>query len=235
MIRKYCLVLVFAALSLGGCEASRPNLLPSGDAAYKTLAVKSGDEDDKGDIRVIRAGDRLAIRVLGEPDLTSEFYTVDGNGYIEMPLVGEVPAAGRNPGELRDDLVRRLAKRFIRDPQVAVIVLERYKMTFAVEGDVASPGVFQTSATDTLLSAIAQAKSPTNTARLNEVMIFRQVGGERMGARFNLTDIRHGRADDPKVLAGDMIVVGHSNVKGAWREFLLAAPAFGAFYYLKNL
>ena len=235
MIRKFGLALIGAALCLGGCEASRPNLLPSGDAAYQALAVKSGEENDKGDIRLVRVGDRLAIRVLGEPDLTSEFYTVDGNGYIEMPLVGEVPAAGRNPGELRDDLVRRLAKRFIRDPQVAVIVLERTKVTFAVEGDVASPGVFEASSSDTLLSAVAQAKSPTNTARLNEVMIFRLVNGQRMGARFNLTDIRHGRADDPKVLAGDTIVVGHSNVKGAWREFLLAAPAFGAFYYIKNL
>ena len=58
---------------------------------------------------------------------------------------------------------------------------------------------------------------------------------ERLGARFNLDDIRKGRAADPLVLAGDTIVVGRSSLKDAWRQFLQAAPVFNVFYLFRGL
>jgi len=219
-----------AALATTGCEHAREGTLPTGEAAYANFppapAARAEDE-------VLRVGDRLAIRVLGEPELTSDLYRVDGNGKVQVPLAGEIDAAGLKPGEVRDELTRRLASRFIRDPQVAVIVTERFRTTFAVEGDVREPGIFEASANTTLLSAIAQAKSPTNVARLDEVMIFRMINGQRAGARFNLTEIRRGVASDPQVLAGDTVVVGHSGAKGAWREFLQSMPLFNLFYIFR--
>lgn len=220
----------FAAIVLlAGCAQSRQSLLPVGQEAYAVIPVKTATSIEE----IIRTGDRLSISVLGEPELTSEQYFVDSTGYVQIPLAGEVIAAGRLPAELRDDLVQRLGKRFIRDPQIAVIIAERRKTTFAVEGDVQQPGVFESAPGTTLLSAIAQARSPTNVARLDEVMVFRTVDGNRMGARFNLSDIRKGLAPDPQILAGDTVVVGHSSLKGAWREFLQAAPAFNLFYIFR--
>ncbi len=181
----------------------------------------------------MRVGDRLAIRVLGEPELTSDLYRVESTGYIQVPLAGEMIAAGLRPGELREELTRRLAARYIRDPQVAVIVVERRRTTFSVEGEVREPGIFEAAPQTTLLSAMAQAKSPTKVAQLNEVMVFRRVNGERMGARFDLSDIRKGRAADPQILAGDTIVVGRSALRGAWLEFLEAAPAFNLIYIFR--
>lgn len=219
-----------AALVCSGCETAGPNRMPSGAAAERVFPVRAeaAVEDE-----VLRVGDRLAIRVLGEPELTSDLYRVDGNGNVQVPLAGEIPAAGLKPSALRDELVRRLGARFIRNPQVAVIVTERNKTTFAVEGDVREPGVFETTPTTTLLSAIAQAKSPTDQAQLNEVMVFRIINGQRAGARFNLTDIRRGNSPDPQILAGDTVVIGHSALKGAWHEFLQAAPAFNLFYIFR--
>ncbi|MDE2436396.1 MAG: polysaccharide export protein [Sphingomonadales bacterium] len=224
-----------AAIALGvfactGCEHAGPNRLPYGAEAEKIFPATSPaqPEDD-----VLRVGDRLAIRVLGEPELTSDLYRVDGNGHIQVPLAGELPAAGLKPSELRDELVRRLGSRFIRNPQVAVIVTERSKTTFTVEGDVKEPGIFEAKQGTTLLSAVAQAKSPNEIAKLDEVMIFRLINGQRAGARFNLADIRRGNAPDPQVLAGDTVVVGHSALKGAWREFLQTAPAFNLFYIFR--
>ena len=101
------------------------------------------------------------------------------------------------------------------------------------EGDVREPGIFEATPGTTLLSAIAQAKSTADTARLDEVMVFRQANGERMGARFNIDDIRKGRAADPTILAGDTIVVGRSGLKEAWKQFLQAAPAFNLFYIFR--
>lgn len=221
---------VTLALLLGGCEHSRLGSMPTGDAAYAALARTP---EDVADSEVIRVNDRLAIRVVGEPDLTSESYRVDGNGLIEVPLAGEIQAAGRTPRQVREEIVKRLGSRFIRDPQVAVILIERSKVTFAVEGAVREPGVYEASAASTLLTALAQAKSPTNVARLDGVMIFRVVNGQRLGARFNLVDIRKGLAADPDVLPGDTIVVMHSNAKSAWREVLQAAPLFNLFYVFR--
>lgn len=224
------MAILLAMTALAGCSLRQPpNALPAGPEAYAVFPnTEAWPSEDQ-----IRIGDRLSVRVLGEPELTSDAYVVDSRGNIQVPLAGEVVAAGRSPAELRDDLVRRLGARYIRDPQVAVMVAERKRTTFTVEGDVKEPGVFEALTNTTLLSAIAQAKSPTETARLDEVMIFRVVGGQRLGARFNLDDIRRGRAPDPAVLPGDTIVVGRSSLKDAWRQFLQAAPVFNLFYIFR--
>lgn len=225
--------MLMAGISLllcSGCGQGRPSQLPTGAAAYATIPITASDPEED---EVVRVGDRLAIRVLGEPELTSDLYRVESTGYIQVPLAGEMIAAGLRPGELREELTRRLAARYIRDPQVAVIVVERRRTTFAVEGEVREPGAFEAAPQTTLLSAMAQAKSPTKVAQLNEVMVFRRVNGERMGARFDLSDIRKGRAADPQILAGDTIVVGRSALRGAWLEFLEAAPAFNLFYIFR--
>ena len=222
-------LMVAAALATSGCAGGKASLLPSGPAAYAIFPTTAAwPEQD-----TIRAGDRLSIRVLGEPELTSDAYLVDSTGAIQVPLAGEILAAGRRPSQLRDDLVSALGARYIRNPQVTVMVTERRRTTFAVEGDVREPGIFEAAQGTTLLAAIAQAKSTTDTAQLDEVMIFRVVDGQRMGARFNLRDIRKGSAADPLVLAGDTIVVGRSGLKDAWAQFLKAAPVFNLFYLFR--
>jgi polysaccharide biosynthesis/export protein len=223
-------LLLLGMLALAGCASSKSSQLPSGQAAYAVIPALA----NTGEEEIIRPGDRLSIQVMGEPELTSDKYHVDSTGSIQMPLAGEVLTVGLRPSELRDELVRRLGSRFIRDPQVAVIIAERRKTSFAVEGAVTTPGIFEATPGTTLLSAIAQAKSPTNTANLDEVMVFRTVGPDRLGARFNLSEIRKGIAADPQIQAGDTVVVGHSALKGAWREFLQAAPAFNIFYILRR-
>jgi polysaccharide biosynthesis/export protein len=230
MFRFWALMaLALSALAVSGCAGGRPNPLPVGEAAYATM---SGKGDILGD-DIIRTGDHLSIRVMGEPELTSDAYIVDGKGAIQVPLAGEVLVAGRTSSEVRDDLTQRLGARYIRSPQVSVGVAERRRMTFAVEGDVREPGIFEAAPGTTLLSAIAQAKSTTDTAKLDEVMIFRAQAGQRLGARFNIGDIREGRAADPIILAGDTIVVGRSGLKNTWKQFLQAVPLFNLFYVFK--
>jgi polysaccharide export outer membrane protein len=46
---------------------------------------------------------------------------------------------------------------------------------------------------------------------------------------FNLNHIRQGRSPDPEILGGDVVVIGYSAIKGAFRDFLSAAPALAAF------
>ena len=223
------MALTLSALAVSGCAHGPGNTLPAGEAAYATINGKSDVLSDD----IIRTGDHLAIRVLGEPELTSDAYIVDGKGAIQVPLAGEFVVAGRTPSEVRDELTQRLGSRYIRNPQVTVGVSERRRTTFAVEGDVREPGIFEAVPGTTLISAIAQAKSTTDTAKLDEVMIFRVVDGQRLGARFNIGDIREGRAADPMILSGDTVVVGRSGLKNSWKQFLQAVPLFNLFYIFR--
>jgi polysaccharide export outer membrane protein len=213
---------------LGGCSHGGASRLPVGATAYGVIPEKVASTETA----LIRPGDRLFITVLGEPELTSDQYRVDAAGTLQLPLVGPVQAAGLTQAELRDTIRRQLAASYIRDPQVSISTVSRSPSVFAVEGEVEEPGVFEAEPGTTLLSAIAQAKSPTRVARLDEVVVFRELNGQRMGARFDLQAIRDGEAADPQILAGDRIVVGYSQLKGIWREIREAAPVLNLFYIL---
>ncbi len=227
--RLLAMALLTAPL-LAGCGLTRPSSLPAGEAAYQAIPVRSVEALAP---QPIRAGDRLAIDVFGEPELSSDKFRVDNLGYLQLPLIGEMPAAGQSPSELRDEIARRLAKRYLRNPQVTVAVMESVQSSFAIEGQVTEPGVYAVDPSTTLLAAIARAKSPTTIAKLDEVLIFRTVGGQRMGGRFDIREIRAGKAPDPQILAGDTIVVGLSEGRSIYRDILQAAPLFNLFYLLK--
>lgn len=218
-----------AVLILSGCYGVHNRALPQGEAAYRVIP-----NPEQGLPRsAIHPGDRLSVRVLGEADLSSEQVWVDGDGRIQIPLAGEVTAAGHSPAEVREVIEQRLAARYVRDPQVAVTILEHAKQAITVEGEVQHAGLYEAPPGLTLIGALALAQSTTNNAALDEVVIFREIDGRRMGARFNLAEIRVGKAPDPQIVAGDTVVVGRSAVKSAWHDFLQAAPAFSIFYYLK--
>ena len=220
-----------AAMVLSGCTTAGSSPLPTGEAAYQVIP-EHADVAKAGE--AIQPGDRLAIRVFGEPELTGEQYVVDSAGYIQVPLLGELIAGGQTPRELALELQRRLSARYVRDASVTVAVMDRPQSTFTVEGDVTTPGVYPASTTTTLLTAMAQAKSPTKTAMTNDVIVFRKINGQRAGGRFNLTDIRRGRAPDPQILAGDTIVVMNSALKSAWRDTLAALPLLNTFILLRQ-
>ena len=61
------------------------------------------------------------------------------------------------------------------------------------------------------------------------VAIFRQIGGQRQAAAFDLTSIRRGEAPDPQVYAGDIIVVDGSATKEAQRQILNSLPILSIF------
>jgi polysaccharide export outer membrane protein len=147
-----------------------------------------------------------------------------------MPLVGEVRAAGRTPSEVSGEIESRLRQRYIVDPQVVLSVKKAAPRTISVEGQVNKPGVYEIDGNATLLTALAQAQSPTRVAQLSDVVVFRSQDGKRLAARFNLNDIRKGAAPDPQVVGGDVIVVGFSRGKGLWRDFIQTAPLFNIFY-----
>lgn len=227
---RYGVLLPALALSVAGCTTAGPSPFPQGKEAY-SVVPESAPQDFSAD--AIKPGDRLAIRVFGEPELTSDNYVVDSAGYIQVPLIGELIVLQQSPRAVAAEIERRLQVRYVRNASVTVTVMERPQATFTVEGDVNQPGVYPAQPNSTLLSALAQARSTTKTAQLDDVVVLRKINGERAGARFNVTDIRRGRAPDPQILAGDTVVVVNSSIKSAWRDLLQATPVLSLFYIFK--
>lgn len=85
----------------------------------------------------IRAGDTLDLSVFARPDL-SRTYRVRSDGTISLHIVGTIPAAGRLPAELEQDIETRLAAVF-SDTESATLEVSSYLPVF-VSGDVAVPG-----------------------------------------------------------------------------------------------
>ena len=180
-------------------------------------------------MRRLQAGDTISVQVFREPDFSVDKAVLDELGYAQLPVIGELAAAGRTPRELAADIEALLGQRYLRHPRVTVAVTGSTPQAVTVEGQVATPGVYALSRNETLLTSLARAGSPTQIAALDEVVVFRTVNGQRMGAVFDVRRIRTGAAPDPQILDGDVVVVGYSQIKGAYRDFLAATPLLGLF------
>ena len=86
--------------------------------------------------------DQITIRVLQAPELAEKPVRIDMNGYIDMPFVGKLHAAGLTVEALRTELTTQLSS-IIRDPQVTVGVEEFRSQPASVMGAVNTPGVLQ--------------------------------------------------------------------------------------------
>jgi polysaccharide export outer membrane protein len=223
--------LICVALSVtGGCAGPKLNL-PTGPAAYARVpAITPATSEREFTVGPL---DRLGITVFGERDLSTDQAQVDATGNLALPLVGRVVAAGKTTTQLSDEIRQRLSK-YLVDPRVTILVLDTVSQRVTVQGQVNQAGLYPIQGRTTLLEMLAMAKGTSNIADESRVAVFRTVDNQRMGAMFDVSAISRGEAADPELLSGDVVVVGHSARRGAWRDFLVAAPALGLFVALGN-
>jgi polysaccharide export outer membrane protein len=141
-----------------------------------------------------------------------------------VPLAGVINAAGLTIEEMESEIEKRLRARYFRNPEVAVSLLEAESSRITVDGQVRRPGLYPAVTQMTLLQAIARAEGTTENARLNEVVIFRTVEGQRYAALYDLRGIRRGMYKDPNVFANDIITVGDSASRQLFRDFIQLVP-----------
>lgn len=173
--------------------------------------------------------DVVEVSVFKVPDLSKTVQVAD-TGSINLPLVGEVPAAGHTAQEVERDLTKRLGAKYLQSPQVTVFVKEYNSQRITIEGAVKKPGVYPVRGGSTLLQIIATAEGLTDVAE-NDVAIFREVGGKRTAAKFNIEEIRSGKTQDPPIQQGDTIVVNTSALATTYQNLLKALP-LGSFVAL---
>ena len=87
------------------------------------------------------SGDRLQVVVFRHPDLSGQF-SLDGEGYVALPLAGEIAAGDLTTRQLEDEIESRLkGGGFLISPQVSV-QLVTYR-SFYVLGEVGTPGSYE--------------------------------------------------------------------------------------------
>ena len=175
--------------------------------------------------------DKLSVKAFGVPDLDREG-VVDAGGNFTMPLVGTQHVAGLPAEAVARQFEQAYAGRYLKRPQFSVNVLESASAQVTVEGGVARPGAFPVAGSTTLLRAIAVAGSPTERGVSRDVLVFRQVDGRRMVARFDLDAVRGGQAVDPPIYGNDLIVVRSANNSAFFRNLVALAPFTSLFYLI---
>lgn len=114
-----------------------------------------------------------------------EGYRVDEKGYIYLPFLGEVSAAGKSVSELRQEITDRLSE-YIPDASVQVRFLN-FRVT--ILGEVNAPNTYIIPNEHlTVLEAVGMAGDFTSYARRNSVLVIRQRSETRELGRINTQD-----------------------------------------------
>ncbi|MBN8605899.1 MAG: polysaccharide export protein [Caulobacterales bacterium] len=163
---------LFAVGLLGGIASACAGTIPTGgdDGILLPTEYRLG------------AGDQLRITVFGEADLTGQ-YLISPQGRIAFPLVGDVEASGKTLNELTVAIGEALQQGYIRQPSVAVEVLN-YR-PFFILGEVRTPGTYPFSANLTVLNAVATAQG--FTYRADQGHVFIKHANEDAERRYRLT------------------------------------------------
>ena len=169
------LVLLAQALPVPPAQAA-----PDAQAAP---APAPADPAPTGDYEV-GPGDVLEVTVFGNDDL-SRVPTVQTNGSISYPLLGEVQVAGLTVAEIQRKLTNLLEKDYLVKPQVEVKVREFNSQYVSVVGEVNSPGRKPLRGKTRLIDALLESGGFKASASA-EVMITR-TEGEFEGGRKTIT------------------------------------------------
>ena len=159
------LPLVPAVSACGGGAASGPPLPP---AAYVAGKEQPGEE------YVIGPLDQLSIFVWRNQELSAKVQ-VRPDGRITTPLINDMPAVGKTPSMLADDMKRELGQ-FVKSPIVSVIV-ENFSGTYSqqvrVVGATEKPASIPFRANMTLLDAMIAVGGLSQYAAGNKAKLVR--------------------------------------------------------------
>lgn len=112
----------------------------------------------------IGPGDLIELSVPDMPELREVAVRVSATGTISLPVLGDVPAAGRSEAALSNDILRRL-RHFMHDPELEILVREYHNRQVAVVGMVKTAGTYDLTGTnETILDMIAAAGGLTDQA-----------------------------------------------------------------------
>jgi polysaccharide export outer membrane protein len=129
-------------------------------------------------------GDVLEVEVIGNDDL-SRLPTVQTNGSILLPLLGEVQVAGLTLPEITRKVTNLLEKDYLVNPQVVVKVSQYQSQYVSVVGEVNNPGRKPLRGRTRLIDVLVEAGG--FTTRASGQVVITRVDGALPGGEQTLT------------------------------------------------
>ncbi len=127
------------------------------------------------------AGDVINIAVFQVDELNRKA-RITGDGYIMMPLIGEVYAQGLTTSELEDQITSKLAESYLHNPQVTVFIEEFRSHQISVTGAVKQPNIYEIQRAQNVLEMLAMAGGLSNDAG-PQVYVTRIITDQTSGIR----------------------------------------------------
>ncbi len=192
--------LVFCMLPLIACSQPDKKTLLEKETTAKFVADNES--------YVIGPEDVLYIHVWKE-DALSGTVPVRMDGYISLPLIRGIKAAGLTPLQLGAAISERL-EGFYENPTVSVTVIETNSFKVYVSGEVKTPGVYRLRSETNILQIIPIAGGFTEWAKeQRKILVIRKENGKEK--RFTVDYKKAMEGDDPSsniiLKTGDTIVV----------------------------
>jgi protein involved in polysaccharide export with SLBB domain len=141
------------------------------------------------------AGDKLRITVYNETDLSGEF-EVNGEGYVSVPLLGQIKVLGQTTNEVQTLLTQKYGKDYLVNPSVSIEVTN-YRPFFII-GEVNRPGGYPYVNGMTIINAVALAGGYTPRANHDRIKV--KHGSDTTAQQQEVKE-------DSAVLPGDVIEV----------------------------
>ena len=213
---SFCVLIVCGTAAVAAAQGSRPPAAPpttSAPPASASTAPKpaptampaaSSSAPVATDYR-LATGDKLRIEVYKDPQM-SQSLQIRPDGKITLPLVGDVPAAGKTSAELRDELATSL-KEYINNPVVTVIVVETVPQFVHVMGEVNSPGPQAIGRELSILQALSTAGGFKDFANKKSILVLRKGPRGQESLTFNYNDAIKGEAKILTLQPGDTVIV----------------------------
>lgn len=141
------------------------------------------------------------------------YYTVNGKGNIDFPVLGEIHIAGMNRFEVAEFIKNKLQeKNLVKDP---IVTVEFENTGISIIGEVASPGRYEFNKDQlTIIDAIAMAGDLKINAQRENILVMRQTDAGKMeGYRVSLLDMQSLASSPVYYLQQDDIVYVEPNNK----------------------
>lgn len=172
------MTLAFVLLLAQLAAPAKPPAAKPPTAKPPAAAPSPSPTDAKAEYEIGPA-DILNVTVYGNDDLT-QTVVVQSDGTFTFPLVGQVKASGHTPDALAAKLALLLGQRYIRKPQVTVVVREFKSKNVYIMGAVTRPGPYPMSGAMTLVEALARA-GPLTPKAASEIIVVRPPAGKGSG------------------------------------------------------
>ena len=188
-----------------GAKTSNTALL-SGGPARTTSSGEGAATVAGGSQFTVGVADVLHVNVWKNADL-SQTVTVGPDGFISLPLLGDVQVAGMTTNQLGILLTSRLTA-YMVNPEVTVSVVEIHSRKVYLIGQVSKPGGFPLIGPMTVLQLIAQAGGLSTFAKRKDIYILRIANGQTQKIPFNYNNAVRGKGNENLYLQpGDTVFV----------------------------